>query len=47
MLLMSTLSFEDVDVYQVNVINKYLYRLLMEINLAGPKNFNAVAMLVF
>lgn len=35
------------DVYQVNAINKYFIRLLMGISLAGPKTFNAVAMLYF
>lgn len=42
LLLIPTLSFEDVD-----VINKHSCRLLMDITLAGPKSFNAVAMLYF
>lgn len=44
---MPTLSFEEVDVYQVNVINKYFIRLLMGPSLAGPKTFNAVVTLYF
>lgn len=48
MLLMPTLSFEGVDVYhQVDVISKHSCRSLMDITLAGPKTFNAVAMLIF
>lgn len=40
LLRMPTLSFEDVT-------NKHPCRLLMDITLAGPKTFNAVAMLYF
>lgn len=47
LLWMPTLSFEEVDVYQVNVINKYLIRLLMGPSLAGPKTFDAVVTLYF
>lgn len=45
---MLTLNFEDEDVYhQVDVIKKHSCRLLMDITLAGPKTFNALAMLYF
>lgn len=44
---MLTLNFEDEDVYQVDVIKEHSCRLLMDITLAGPKTFNALAMLYF